>query len=81
MPVHVCIFAAQYYANAKEKKQLQIATLGEESDNVQLYTWILTEHNNTYEYDNMKWEFYDITVTLTPYKLKPPSSGGDCIIQ
>lgn len=67
--IYLCTFAARYYANVEEKKQLQIMTLGDKSDNVQLYTWLLIEHNKIYEYDDMKWEPYcwrcDITVIIT----------------
>ena len=44
----------RYYANTETKKQLQVLNLGGQEEDVQLYTWLMVEHNKTIEHDNMK---------------------------
>lgn len=46
--------SVRYYANAETKKQLQVLSLGEQEEDIQLYTWLMVEHNKTIEHDNMK---------------------------
>lgn len=48
------VFIVRYYANAQEKKQLQILSLGDEEEGVDVYTWIFVNKKNYYEYDNIK---------------------------
>lgn len=44
----------RYYANAQTKKQLQVLDLGDQAEDIQHYTWLMVEHNNTKEHDNIK---------------------------
>ena len=47
-------FTVRYYASAETKKQLQVLCLGDEDEDVMLYTWLITDHNKTTQHDNMK---------------------------
>ena len=51
---YYCDCTVHYYANTETKKQLQVLNLGEQEDDIQLYTWLMVEHNKTIEHDNMK---------------------------